>query len=166
MPKQHPISYLNSEIHAMRWLSEQGLSPAEIREMRWGAADETIKKIRLRQEVFFLRYDAKTNAVMSDSYPKEMLIEVKDKEVFDFFFKSKIFCPWMFTAHMPKARSREGSREALFPLKDVEKYCEKNCSTDGVSVLTFLQEFATIGISKLNITNSKPEELIEEAEVV
>lgn len=166
MAREHSVHYLNQEIMAMRWLSEQGLSPAEIRLMRWGDVDETTKKIRLDQQVFLIRYDKRWNAMTRDSYTKKLWVEVTDKQLADFFFKSPMYCSWVFTAHRPKTWRREGSKAALFPVEVVEKYCQNNCSIDCISLLTFLEDFATIEVSKLNITNSKPKELIKEAEVV
>ena len=71
----------------------------------------------------------------------------------------------MFTAHQPKTWRREGSREALFPLEVVEKMCRDLPTSNGMSVLTNMEEFARIRVSKLNITKTKSIEQIQEADV-
>lgn len=166
MGKEYSVDYLNKQISAMRWLSEQGLTPDEIRVLRWGSVDETTKTIRIRQKLFFIKYDLKTKISTRLEDDKEIRIPIEGSGNEWFFLKSKFKCPWMFTAHPPKTWRKQGSKEALFPVKSVEKYCSDLTPKTSISVLTFVEKFDSIEVSKLNITNSKQPELIEEAEVV
>lgn len=165
MGKEYDVRYLNQQFSAMRWLAMQGLEPAEIRVMRWGSVDEVDKTIRINQKMFFIRLDKETGVVSRMEDEKEIRIPIKGSGHEWFFLKSKFKCPWMFTEHPPKTWRKEGSKEALFPLEVVENAC-RDLATPGISVLTFAAEFGNIEVSKLNITNPKPEGLIEEAEVV
>lgn len=162
MGKHYDINYLNKQIQAMRWLYQQGLTPDEIRVLRWGSVDETTKKIRIRQKMFFIRYDLKTGVESRIEDEREIQIPIEGSGNEWFFLKSKFKCPWMFTAHEPKTWRKQGSEEALFPVTSVEKYCTDNT----INGLTFMDMFDNIEVSKLNITNSKPQELIREAEVL
>lgn len=165
MGKDYDPSYLNKQFAAMRWLAVQGLTPEEIREMRWGAVDETTKKIKLRQTFFSIKYDLKTRAMIKDEYDREILIDIEGSGNEWFFLKSMFKCPWMFTSHPPKTWRKEGSKEALFPLDIIERNVKELLIKDSTRGLTFSELFDNIEISKLNITNSKPEE-IREAKVV
>lgn len=162
MGKHYDINYLNKQIQAMRWLYQQGLTPDEIRVLRWGSVDETTKKIRIRQKMFFIRYDLKTGVESRIEDEREIQISIEGSGNEWFFLKSKFKCPWMFTAHEPNTWRKQGSEEALFPVTSVEKYCTDNT----INGLTFMDMFDNIEVSKLNITNSKPQELIREAEVL
>ena len=161
MGKDYDPSYLNKQFAAMRWLAGQGLTPEEIREMRWGAVDETTKKIKLRQTFFFIRYDLKTKSMIKDEYDREIYIDIKGSGNEWFFLESKYRCPWMFTAYPPKTWRKEGSKKALFPLNVIERNIKDLSTKDSTRVLTFSDLFANIEVSKLNITNSKPKGLIE-----
>ena len=159
--------YLNQQFSAMRWLAEQGFTPEEIRVATWGLVDETDRTITVRPKIRHICYDRSIGAIVSntvDQNPIKLLIKGTGHEWF--FLESTYKCPWMFTAHRPKTWRKQGSEEALFPLSDVEKICQGIEQINNSSILTKLDEFARIDISKLNITNAKTEEPMEEAEVI
>lgn len=149
--------YLQKQIKAMRWLAYQGLTAYEIREMSWGAVDESKRTLRLRKTLFSVRYDLSTKQIYKVQHDKFVETEVDDPECADFFFKSKIYCAFIFTAHRPKTWRKQGSRESLFPVEVVENFCQKELIKDSASALTKLGSFATIELSKLNITKMKTE---------
>lgn len=165
--KEWNVHYLNQQIYAMRWLAYQGLTPHDIRVMRWGSVDETTKTITIKSKVFFIKYDRKTGVFSRVEDYKEIKIDIPDdRELRYFFLKSKYICPWMFTQFPPKTWRREQSKSSLFPLEAVEKYCQELSSVEATSVLTELNKFANIEVSKLNITKTKTREPIREAEVI
>lgn len=158
-------SYLNQQISAMRWLKQQGLTSEEIRLFRWGLVDETDKTITIRKKLFSVQYDVKTGIVNRIENEKQVKVEI-DRGQEQFFLKSKYICPWMFTKTPPKTWRKEGSKESLFPLMDVENFTRDIPLKNSTNILTFMGMFDTIDISKLNVTKLKPTELIEEAEVI
>ena len=159
--------YFNQQISAMRWLVKQGLSPVEIRTFRWGAVDETTKTIAIRSKMFFIRYNRETGIISRTEDYKEVKTPIpEDRELRHFFLKSKYMCPWMFTATPPQTWRKEESKSSLFPLEVVENYCQEVTPIESSSVLTNLDNFATIKISKLNITKLKTQEPIKEAKVI
>ena len=166
IPEEWDLHYLNQQYSAMRWLAKQGLTPEEIRVLRWGAIDETDHTITLKKKFFFSRLDLKTGISSTIEDEHELKIKLTGTGHEWFFLKSKVPCPWVFTAHPPKTWRREGSKEALFPLEVVEKACRDLALTDTTSVLTKMNLFDNIEISKLNITKMKTTEQAEEAEVV
>jgi len=165
-PEEYSLHYLNQQYSAMRWLAKQGLTPVQIREMRWGAVDETTRTIRVVSKVFYLYHNPKTGLLSRKEEEREIHIPVTGSGHEWYFLKSKYICPWMFTAKPPKTWRREGSREALFPLAEVERACRDLVLTESTSVLTFLENFDTIELSNLNITKMETKELIEKAKVV
>lgn len=159
--------YLQQQFSAMRWLAEQGLSPVEIREARWGMVDETDRTITLKLGVFHIHYDRGVGAIITNMTEKSPIkVPIKGSGHEWFFLKSKYKCPYIFTAHQPKTWRKQGSREALFPLSVVEKCCLGVQQINNASILTKLDKFDNIGVSKLNITKMKTEEPIKEAEVI
>lgn len=166
MKREYDLHYLNQEYSAMRWLAKQGLTPLEIQNMTWGAVDETTKTIRLAQKTFFIRYDKETRVSNRIEDKKELYIPIRGSGHEWFFLESKFKCPWMFTAYNPTTWRKQGSKKARFPVSQIEKICKDIRLSDSRSILTNIERFANIEISKLNITNSKPNGLIREAEVV
>lgn len=165
--KEWSREYLLQQYSAMRWLAKAGLSPAEIREMRWGMVDEGERTITIKQEIFYIKYDIKCNMMQKKSDYKELKLSVKESGHENFFLRTKYKCPWMFTCHVPHTWKREESREALFPVEEIEHYCRDLELKDGKSVLTLAQMFDTIETSKVNITKmDNREQEIDEAEVV
>ena len=73
----------------------------------------------------------------------------------------------MFTRERPRTWRREGSKESIYSLAEVEEICSecspvypgKKAESDSISLLTNFDEFANIEVSKLNITKSKTKEL-------
>ena len=165
-PREYRLHYLNQQYSAMRWLAKQGLAPETIRELRWGAVDETTRKIRVIEKVFFIRYDTKTGMIFRDEKERELWIPIKGSGHEWFFLESKFKCPWMFTTRPPLTWRKEGSKKYLFPLEVVEKMCRNLELTDTTSVLTKSGIFDNIEVSKLNITKMKTKEPIREAEVI
>lgn len=164
---KYSINYLNQQIYAMRWLAQQGLTPEEIRTFRWGAVDETSKTITIRTKLAFIRYDRESGMVSRMEDFKEVRMSIpEDRELRHFFLKSKYICPWMFTATPPKTWRREGSKSSLFPVASVENFCKDYAPLKASSILTKLDKFATIEVSKLNITKLKTQEPIREAKVI
>lgn len=164
---KYSINYLNKQIYAMRWLAQQGLTPEEIRTFRWGAVDETSKTITVRKKLFFIRYNRENGIISRIEDTKEVRIPIpEDRELRYFFLKSKYICPWMFTAEPPKTWRREGSKSSLFPLDSIKNYCKDRLSLETSSVLTNLDKFDTMNLSKLNITKLKTQEPIREAKVI
>lgn len=160
-------AYLQKQKEAIWWLLELGLTPEEIRVLHWGCVDDADKMFIFRTKVTFLKADLATGEIRREEYDKELKISLRGTKCEWFFLKSKIPCPWMFTRERPKTWRREGSKESLYSLAEVEKICSE-CSTvypckkvesDSISLLTNLDEFANIEVSKLNITKMKTEEL-------
>ena len=165
--QEWPHNYLLQQFSAMRWLAKQGLSPEEIRVARWGMVDEGKRTITVQASLFHICYNSETRTMIKKITNREPIqISLKGSGHEDFFIKSRIHCAWMFTAHVPKTWRKQGSEEALFPLSIVEKCCRNIPPLNNSSVLTKIDEFGNIGISKLNITKMKTEEPIEEAEVI
>lgn len=162
-PKEWSSQYLNQQFSAMRWLARQGLTPPEIRECRWGMVDESSRTITIKTKIFHLKYTRGTNMLLKDESEKEIKLSLKDSGQEQFFIKSRISCAWMFTAHPPKTWRKEGSREALFPVDEVEKVLQ-GLPLKSPSGLTILQLFANIEISNLNITKAKTKELTSKAQ--
>ena len=159
--------YLNQQFSAMRWLSKQGLTPEEIRVATWGLVDETDRTITVWPKIHHIHYDRSTGAIVSNTIDQNPIkLPIKGTGHEWFFLKSRYKCPWMFTAHEPKTWRKQGSEEALFPLSAVEKACRGIEQINNSSILTKLDKFARIDISKVNVTNTKTEEPIEEAEVI
>lgn len=163
--KEWSKEYLQRQYEAMCWLAEQGLTVEEIRNMRWGQVDEFKREIGVKRMVTSIKYDSKTGVLDKTQEEKEIPVKIEGK-CSDFFLKSKICCTWMFTCHKPKTWRREGSREALFPVSFVKKIVQNYLHPYNISVLTNVDKFATIEVSKLNITKMKTKEQTEEAIVV
>lgn len=166
MAKEYRLHYLNQQYSAMRWLAKQGLSPVDIRKMRWGAVDETTRKIRIVNKISHIRYDTDTGMMSRVEEERELWLPIKGSGHEWFFLESKFKCPWMFTTRPPLTWRKEGSMKYLFPLEIVEKMCRNLELTDSASVLTKSGIFDSIEVSKLNITKMKTKEPIEEAEVL
>ncbi len=164
-PTEWGIQYLNQQYSAMRWLAKQGLTPEQIRVMRWGAVDETDRSIRIDTNFFYVKYDKKTDIAKVDTGEREIHISLKGSGHEWFFMESKIACAWMFTARPPKTWRKQGSIEALFPLEVVENCCRDLALNPSISGLTELENFGNIRVSKADITKLKTSELME-AEVV
>lgn len=165
--REWPRYYLQQQFSAMRWLALQGLTPEEIREARWAMVDESDRAITLNLKVFFIHYDRDIGAIITNTKEKNPIkIPVKGTDQEWFFLRSKYKCPWMFTAHEPKTWRKQGSKEALFPLSEVEQICSGIRQINNSSILTKLEKFDRIDISKLNVTKMKTKEPIEEAEVI
>lgn len=158
--------YLQKQEEAIRWLAGQGISPVEIREMRWGSVDDGDKTLSVNTMVTVLQYDRDTGMVRRDEYEKKMKIPLLGTKCEWFFLRSKIPCAWMFTRERPKTWRKEGSKESIYSLSDVEKICGKLLSTPGTSKLTDSNIFDSIEVSNLNITKMKTKELEEAAVLV
>lgn len=161
-------AYLQKQKEAMWWLLELGLTPEEIREMRWGSSvDDADKVLLVRRMVTFEKVDLKTWQIERSEYEKTFKIPLRHTECEWFFLKSKIPCSWMFTRERPKTWRKEGSKESLYSLAEVEKICSecspvypcKKVESGSINLLTNFDKFANIEVSKLNITKSKTEEL-------
>lgn len=162
----HSLSYLEQEFSAMRWLAEQGLTPEEIREFRWGLVDETERTVLIKRKFVSYKYNREDGTIFRTEDIREVRVSLKGSGQEQFFLKSKtpsFF--WVFTEHWPKGWRKEDAREALFPLSVVENCCRKTQITNS-STLTFIDGCANIEISKLNIHKSKTKELTREAEIV
>ena len=164
-------AYLQKQKEAIRWLFKQGLTPEEIREMRWGAVDDADKLLRIRAKITFIIADLDSFDLTRTEYEHEFRIQLRHSECEWFFLKSKISCAWMFTRERPKTWRREGSKESLYSLSDIRAICRTNhsvdpCKTfnlDSINLLTNPDNFASIEVSKLNITKSKTKELGKKA---
>lgn len=164
-------AYLQKQKEAIRWLFKQGLTPEEIREMRWGFIDDADKLLRIRAKVTSVKVDLATFDMTRTVYEHEFEIPLRNTECEWFFLKSKIPCAWMFTRERPKTWRREGSKESLYSLSDIRAICRKNhsvdpcktCNLDSINLLTNPDNFASIEVSKLNITKPKTKELESKA---
>lgn len=160
-------AYLQKQKEAIWWLCERGLTPEEIRVLHWGCVDDADKVLLVRRMVTFEKVDLKTWQIERSEYEKTFKIPLRHTECEWFFLKSKIPCPWMFTRERPKTWRREGSKESLYSLAAVEKICSETPSidpckcleSDSINLLTKMDKFANIEVSKLNITKSKTKEL-------
>jgi len=160
-------AYLQKQKEAMWWLLELGLTPEEIRVLRWGCVDDANKVFIFSTEVTYLKADLGTGEIQREECQRELKISLRGTRCEWFFLRSKIPCPWMFTRERPKTWRKEGSKESLYSLAEVEEICSecspvypcKNVESDSISILTNFDEFASIEVSKLNITKSKTEEL-------
>ena len=153
------VDYLQKQHDAIKWLNKQGITPEEIRELRWGKVDDGDKTFSITTEVVYLQYDIKSNLCKRESYKKEFKVPLLGTECEWFFLRSKQPCPWMFTREKPKTWRREGSKESLYSLSDIQKICGKLALDKGTTVLTNVDLFANIEVSKLNVTKMKTEEL-------
>lgn len=170
--KPLPPEYVEAHKEAMRYLAKQGLTVEEIREARWGRiVDEADKVVMIDTSITSIRYDRNTGLFFSETHDgRTRKIPVKETGLEWFFLKSRIMCPWMFVRVVPKTWRKEGSRECLYSLSEIEEILGNDlCSTSiNTSLLTKLPEFDTIRVSNLNITKLKTERAIEdmaEAEV-
>lgn len=161
-------AYLQKQKEAIWWLYKLGLTPEEIREMRWGpSVDDADKVLLVRRMVTFEKVNLKTWQIERSEYEKTFKVPLRHTECEWFFLKSKIPCPWMFTRERPKTWRKEGSKESLYSLAAVEKICSEIPSIDpckrlekgSINLLTKVDKFANIEVSKLNITKMKTEEL-------
>lgn len=160
-------AYLQKQKEAIGWLLELGLTPEEIRELPWGAVDDADKVFIFRTKVTFLKSDLGTGEICRDEYDKELRIPLRGTKCEWFFLRSKIPCAWMFTREKPKTWRREGSKESLYSLAEMQEICDsfysvgpcKNLESDSINLLTNPDNFANIEVSKLNITKSKTKEL-------
>lgn len=166
--------YLAKQQMAIKWLAAQGMSYEEIRTATWGMVDDGDKTIAIPTRICSIRYDCETDLVFRQEHTKRVKIRLTGTENEQFFLKSKIPCTWMFTRERPRTWRKEGSKESLYSLPEIQRIIEGDEAArlnngaqqlDG-SMLTKLLKFATIEVSKLNITKSEPTEGIEEAEVV
>ena len=164
-------AYLQKQKEAIRWLFKQGLTPEEIREMRWGAVDDADKLLRIRARITSVTADLNSSKSTRTEYEHEFRIQLRHSECEWFFLKSKISCAWMFTRERPKTWRREGSKESLYSLSDIRAICRTNHSVDpckmfnldSINLLTNPDNFANIEVSKLNITKPKTKELESKA---
>lgn len=160
-------AYLQKQKEAIGWLLELGLTPEEIRVLHWGCVDDLNKVFIFRTKVTFLKADLATGEIRREEYDKELKISLRGTKCEWFFLKSKIPCPWMFTRERPKTWRKEGSKESLYSLAAVEKICSETPSidpckcleSDSINLLTKMDKFANIEVSKLNITKMKTKEL-------
>lgn len=159
-----PPDYVEAQHSAMRWLVKQGLSLEEVREARWGMVDEGDKIISIPSSVTHIKYDTTTGVMFRKTTEgKTFKIPIKETGHEWFFLKSKIKCPWMFIREWPKTWRKEGSRESLYSLSEVEQICKDLDPTSiNTSLLTKLPDFDRIKLSNLNITKLKTERVIEE----
>lgn len=156
--------YLREQHKAIRWLYEQGITPEEIRELRWGRVDELDKTFSVNTEVIILNFDRKTGLCRRDSYNKEFKVPLRDTECEQFFLKSKIYCAWMFTREKPTTWRREGSKKSLYSLSVIRDICGKlGTPISTINALTNEDIFANIEVSKANVTKMKTKELEGEA---
>lgn len=164
-------AYLQKQKEAIRWLFKQGLTPEQIREMRWGAVDEADKLLRIRAKITSISADLDSFDLTRTEYEREFQIQLRNSECEWFFLKSKIPCAWMFTRERPKTWRREGSKESLYSLPQIKAICRsfysvdpcKRFTSNSINLLTNTDNFANIEISKLNITKSKTKELGKKA---
>lgn len=164
--REWSVQYLNQQYSAMRWLAKQGLTPSEIREFHWGQVDEFAHTITIRKNVVSLMYDQESQLIFRKETERPIRISYKGSGQEWFFEKSAIpNVTWTFTAHRPKSWRKEQGREALFPLKIVEKICQ-NLILPKFCPLTFINDCANIEISKLNIQNLETAGQIKDAELV
>ena len=160
-------AYLQKQKEAIRWLFKQGLTPEEIREMRWGFVDDGDKLLRLRTKVTSVKVDLVSFDTTTAEYEHEFKIDLRHTQCEWFFLKSKISCAWMFTRERPKTWRKEGSKESLYSLSDIQDICRriypvdpcKRFNLDSINLLTNSDNFANIEVSKLNITKPKTKEL-------
>jgi len=160
-------AYLQKQKEAMWWLLELGLTPEEIRVLRWGCVDDANKVFIFSTEVTYLKADLGTGEIQREECQRELKISLRGTRCEWFFLRSKIPCPWMFTRERPKTWRKEGSKESLYSLAEVEEICSecspvypcKKVESGSINLLTNFDKFANIEVSKLNITKSKTEEL-------
>lgn len=166
-------AYLQKQKEAIGWLLELGLTPEEIRVLRWGCVDDADKVFIFRTEVTYIKADLGTGEVQREECHRELKISLKGTMCEWFFLKSKIYCAWMFTRERPRTWRREGSKESLYSLAEMQEICDsfysvgpcKAIESDSINLLTNLDEFANIEVSKLNITKSKTKELESKTQV-
>lgn len=161
-----PLEHLKAEYRAMRWLYKIGLSCKEIQVFSWRDVDEFDKKVRLKRELFFAKYDPKTDILVSDTREKQLLIDIDDREVMEFFAHSRIYCHWCFIEKKPLSWRKDKSIDSLFPLCKIEEICSDESKNSWISALTIESEFGTIKVSKENIEKTKTKEQAKEAALV
>lgn len=157
-------SYLYAQVSAMKWLKEQGLTPEQIKDMRWGMVDESNRCIYFPTSVTSLKMDLKTGEITKNTEIKNVPIYVKGSGHEWFFLKSKFKCAWMFTRQVPKSWRKEKSREDCYSLEAVENLT-KDVFTPVISPLfekidelTKTFKFRNIRVSIANITNPEAKE--------
>lgn len=170
--REYSESYLFEQISVMRWLKEQGLSVEQIRELRWGMIDETDRNIHFPTSVTSYKMDLNTGEVKGKTEVKDVLIPIKGSGHEWFFLKSKYKCPWVFTKEKPKTWRKEGSRESLYSLEDVENFTKMVFSPvipqllEEIESLTKMLVSDNIGVSIANITKAETKEQTEGKTVV
>lgn len=160
-----PHQYEMQQHSAMRWLAKQGMTPEEIREATWGIVDEEKKAVRIAKSMVRITYDPNTCAAKVKVENKDFWVDAKGSGHEDFFFKSRIYCGWMFVKYVPFSWRKENNREKLYSLSEVESYCRGIESTSITSsILTNLDNFGRMKLSNLNITRMETEELKRRAQ--
>lgn len=158
--KSWNADYLHEQHQAIEWLAKQGITPEEIREMKWGQVDESEKTLSVNKRVIALQYDRKTGLVKRDEYDKYIKIPLKDTKCEQFFLKSRIYCTWMFTREQPTSWRRDQSKNFLYSLSVIRGICGKVATpVSTINTLTNIESFANIEVSKVNITKMKTKEL-------
>lgn len=161
--RELPLEHLEEEKHAMRWLASKGYSLEEIRDFCWRDVDEFDKIVRAKREVFFTKYDREIGAIYTDKREKEIVIQIDDERVADFFAHSRIYSYFCFPSVRPyNAWRKEASLASLFSLCEIEDICQEELQKPCISILTMPAQFDTIKVSKENIEKTKTKELAKE----
>ena len=150
------LEYLRLQQGAMRWLYDNGFTYEEIQHFHLGNVDEG-RKVVVASERNLKRA---AQMVLHGGKPK-LEVSVVGSRFEWFFLKSKFISCWMFTKEKPLSWRREVARASLYSIDEVRMICDRDTSAARRSklLLTKTLVFGTMKVSKLNITNLKPEEV-------
>lgn len=157
-------SYLSEQHKTMRWLAENGLSAEEIQGMHWGNVCEVDKVVKIKREVRGVQLTQEGGVKMWHE-DKEFRIALPGTVCEHFLLKSRIWCHWMFLREKPRTWRSEGSKTSLYSLPEVEEIC-RGAESFSENTLTNVLKFATIEISKLNITINESQRLDSRVELI
>lgn len=148
--------YLRLQHGAMRWLHDNGFTYEEIQQFHLGNVNEG-RKVVVASQCNLGR--AIHMAFHGGGIKPRLEVSVVGSRFEWFFLKSRFISGWMFTREKPRSWRREVARASLYSIKEIKIICDRD-QTEAKRprlALTKPLVFGTIKVSKLNITNLKPE---------
>lgn len=148
--------YLRLQHGAMRWLHDKGFTYEEIQQFHLGNVDEG-RKVVVASQPSLGR--AVQMAFHGGGIKPRLEVSVVGSRFEWFFLKSRFISGWMFTREKPRSWRREVARASLYSLEEIKTICDLDeiAAKRARLALTKPLAFGTIRVSKLNITNLKPE---------
>lgn len=132
-----PPEYTREQRAAIIWLSQQGMTAADIRIMRWGSVDQLAHTITITKRRGLIHYKRQ--------------LKIRGTEAEYYFLKSKIYAAWMFVKERPRGWSREKAYASLYSIDEISAIISANCLTSEATCDTIrLAETLDIKIQNLS----------------